>query len=65
MMWKADCVQVDVSTTPQGIHAMVNILPFHTPWLFSAIYARNLLAYRRLLWDNFVAISRVILGTGL
>lgn len=66
LIWKADCVQVaDVSTAPQGIHAMVKVLPSHTPWLFSSIYASNLLTEIRLLWENLVVISRNYLGTGL
>ncbi|XP_019246277.1 PREDICTED: uncharacterized protein LOC109225925 [Nicotiana attenuata] len=59
LMWKEDNVTVDeVSTTPQGIHAMVKVLPDHTPWLFSAIYASNVLANRKLLWESLVTISK-------
>nr|XP_016515200.1 PREDICTED: uncharacterized protein LOC107831916 [Nicotiana tabacum] len=59
MIWKEDCVTVDeVSTTPQGIHAMVKVLPSHTLWLFSAIYASTILADRKLLWDSLVTISK-------
>lgn len=63
MMWKADCVQVeDVSTTLQGIHAMVKVQPSHTPWLFLAIYASILLANRKQLWDNLVTIFKSYAG---
>lgn len=63
-MWKEDILQVDeVSSTPQGIHAMVKVLPFYTPWLFSAIYASNNLEDRKTLWGNLMEISSSINGS--
>ncbi|XP_075079762.1 uncharacterized protein LOC142165010 [Nicotiana tabacum] len=60
-MWKEDNVSVnEVVTTPQGIHAMVKVLPNHTPWLFSAIYASNNLADKKLLWENLITISKTL-----
>ncbi|XP_075079255.1 uncharacterized protein LOC142164715 [Nicotiana tabacum] len=58
-MWKEEFVAVEkVETTPQGIHAMVKVSPNYPPWLVSAIYASNLLANRKLLWDNLITISK-------
>lgn len=63
MMWKADSVQIDeVSTTLQGVYAIVKILPSHIPRLFLAIYASNLLTDRKLLWEDLVVISRNFSG---
>ncbi|XP_019265527.1 PREDICTED: uncharacterized protein LOC109243087 [Nicotiana attenuata] len=61
LMWKEEFVAVEeVATTPQGIHAMVKVSPDHPPWLFSAIYANNLLANRKLLWEDLITISKNI-----
>ncbi|XP_075092464.1 uncharacterized protein LOC142172691 [Nicotiana tabacum] len=60
-MWKEDLVAVEeVATTPQGIHAMVKVRPNHPPWLFSAIYASNILAERKLLWEKLITISNTL-----
>ncbi|XP_019248757.1 PREDICTED: uncharacterized protein LOC109228028 [Nicotiana attenuata] len=58
-MWKEEYVAVEeVSTTPQGFHAMVKVSPNHPLWLFSAIYASNILANRKLLWENLITTSK-------
>ncbi|XP_019258278.1 PREDICTED: uncharacterized protein LOC109236539 [Nicotiana attenuata] len=58
-MWKEELVAVEeVVTTPQGIHAMVKVKPDHPPWLFSAIYASNLISERKLLWEQLTTIAR-------
>nr|XP_016433117.1 PREDICTED: uncharacterized protein LOC107759646 [Nicotiana tabacum] len=60
-MWKKEFVAVEkVETTPQGIHAMVKVSPDHPPWLFSAIYASNLLENRKFLWEYLITISKNI-----
>ncbi|XP_019231008.1 PREDICTED: uncharacterized protein LOC109211873 [Nicotiana attenuata] len=60
-MWKEDQVAVEeVATTPQGIHAMVQVRPNHTPWLFSAIYASPLLVDRNMLWEQLATLSRTV-----
>lgn len=41
-MWKYDLVLLEeVSTTPQGVHVMIKVIPNTSKWLFSAIYASN------------------------
>lgn len=39
---------------------MIKVSPNHPAWLFSAIFARNLLENRKLLWENLITISKNI-----
>lgn len=57
--WKKDILKLeDISITSQGIHAMVKVLSTSHSWIFSSIYASNILTPRSTLWDNLISISQ-------
>lgn len=66
VLWNDQVVQItEIVVTEQEIHCMIQVCPHGTPFLFTAIYASNVLSSRKILWQNLKHIAGTYKGSWL